>query len=116
MYRTFACSAAVSGWSREIVYLRPDRFVVLRSDHQRQRQLRPVHGLALSRPVRSRPQRRRRRAGWTSPTTASSWGSMTTVLPVNAATTTVPIYPDSNPVKVWQVQVRPPERGTTQPG
>jgi len=47
-------------------------------------------------------------------------GAMTTVLPANAATTTVAMYPandgdpGSNPVKVWQVQVRPPNTTAAQ--
>jgi hypothetical protein len=36
------------------------------------------------------------------------------VLPANTTTTTVAQYPGSNPVKVWQVQVRPPNTNVSQ--
>ena len=41
-------------------------------------------------------------------------GAMTTVLPAGTKTTTVGIYPGDNPVKVWQVQVRPADTKTSQ--
>ena len=47
-------------------------------------------------------------------------GAITTVLPASATTTTNPMYPandgvsGSNPVKVWQLQVRPPNSNANQ--
>ncbi|OOG53815.1 hypothetical protein B0E48_15390 [Rhodanobacter sp. C03] len=105
MYRKFTAGVAVAGWARQIVYLRPNRFVVydrtMDGSASYDQYLawhfpaNPVAGTTASGGSRLDVTYNGRYAG-----------AMTTVLPVKATTTTVALYPDAKPVKVWQVQVR----------
>ncbi len=109
----------VLGWSREIVYLRPNQFVV----YDRTREGSPIYDqfLAFHFPalpvVGSAPSGGKR----LDVTYRNVYmGAMTTVLPAGATTTTVGMYPPndtdpgSNPFKVWQVQVRAPNANVSQ--
>lgn len=113
MYRSFAAGKAVVSWSREVVYLRPNRFVVY--DRTTAGSAGYDQYMAWHFPA--------------SPTSGSATagdnrldvnyggayaGAMTTVLPQNAKLTTVAMYPTSNPVKAWQVQVRPSTAAASQ--
>ncbi|MDE2342040.1 MAG: hypothetical protein KGL63_01385 [Betaproteobacteria bacterium] len=113
MYRSFSGSPAVAAWAREIVYLRPNRFVVY--DRTTEGSSSYDQYMAWAFPA--------------SPTAATApsgenvldvnyngqfAGAMTTVLPANATLTTLPLYPGDNPVKVYQVQVRPPNSNVSQ--
>jgi hypothetical protein len=109
MYRKFGSSTAVTGWAREIVYLRPNRFVVYdrtTSGSTSYDQYMAWHFPAN--PVAGTAASGQKRLDITYGGTYA--GAMTTVLPANATLTTVSLYPNSNPVKAWQVQERP---GTT---
>ncbi|HKR75044.1 MAG TPA: hypothetical protein VJR95_00175 [Rhodanobacter sp.] len=113
MYRSFAAGPAVTNWSREIVYLRPDRFVVY--DRTTAGSASYDQYLAWHFP-----------ANPTGSTTGSGGnrldvsyggnyaGAMITVLPQNATLSTTAMYPSSNPAKAWQVQVRSPVAGASQ--
>ncbi len=113
MYRVFSAGPAVSAWSREIVYLRPNRFVVYD---------RTVKGSAgydqfmawhfPANPVAAGTTAGQNRLDVTYQ--GNYVGAMTTVLPANATTATLPLYPGDNPVKAWQVQVRPPDATVSQ--
>lgn len=113
MYRPLTTGPGVAGWSRQIIYLRPNRFVVydrtIAGSANYDQYLawhfpaNPVAGAAATDSKRL------------DVTYAGQFaGAMTVVLPTKASTTTVPLYPASNPVKVWQVQVRPSDNAPTQ--
>jgi len=113
-------TAQVASWAREIVYLRPNRFVV----YDRTRDGNPAlddqflafHFPAL--PTTASAPAGGKRLDVTYRATYA--GAMTTVLPANATTTTIGMYPpnDGDPgskaVKVWQVQVRAPNSNASQ--
>ncbi|MFK2930589.1 hypothetical protein ISP14_07270 [Dyella agri] len=113
MYRSFAAGKAVANWAREVVYLRPNRFVVY--DRTTAGSASYDQYLAWHFP-----------ASPTTSTTAASGkrldvtysgtyaGAMTAVLPLNTALTTTAMYPTSNPAKAWQVQVRAPATAVSQ--
>ncbi len=113
MYRSFAAGPAVANWSRQIVYLRPNRFVVY--DRTTAGSANYDQYLAWHFP-----------ANPASSTTAAGGkrldinygggyaGAMIAVLPQNATLSTTAMYPSSNPTKAWQVQVRPPVAGASQ--
>ena len=109
----------VLGWSREIVYLRPNQFVV----YDRTREGSPIYDQFLAfhfpaLPVAGSAPSDGKRLDVTYRN--AYVGAMTTVLPASATTTTVGMYPPndtdpgSNPVKVWQVQVRAPNANVSQ--
>jgi hypothetical protein len=120
MYRAKTSGTAqVASWSREIVYLRPNQFVVY--DRTKKGSVGDDQFLAFHFP--SLP------VAGTAPTGGKRIdvnfgslyaGAMTTVLPVSATTTTIGMYPPndtdagSKPVKVWQVQIRPPNTAVAQ--
>ena len=113
MYRPFSAGPGVSAWSREIVYLRPNRFVV----YDRTTEGSSSYDQFLAWHFPAAP------AVVSAPTGQSRldvtyggqyMGAMINVLPANTTTTTVPLYPSSNPTKVWQVQVRPPTAAVSQ--
>jgi hypothetical protein len=113
-------TAQVASWSREIVYLRPNQFVVY--DRTTQGSLGDDQFLAFhfpSLPVAGTAATGGTRIDVTFGGTLYA-GAMTTVLPVSATTTTIGMYPPndtdkgSKPVKVWQVQVRPPNTNISQ--
>lgn len=106
MYRPFSAGAGVAAWSREVVYLRPNRFVVY--DRTTEGSAGYDQFLAWhfpANPVKVAAASGQNRFDVTY--NGQYVGAMTTVLPTNTSTTTIPLYPGSNPVKAWQVQVRP---------
>ncbi|MEP6484426.1 MAG: hypothetical protein ABJB01_08245 [Rudaea sp.] len=110
--------AQVASWSREIVYLRPGRFVVYdRTTAGNATAGNTASDQFLAFHVPANPT-----AG-TAPTGekrfdvnyASNYaGAITTVLPANATTQTLPMYPASTTKKVWQIQIRPPNASAAQ--
>ena len=109
----------VGAWAREIVYLRPNLFVVYDRTHEGNAA--DDQFLAFHFPASP--------AAGSAPAGGNRFdvtyknvyaGAMTTVLPVNATTTTIGMYPPndtdpgSKPVKVWQVQIRPPNTNVSQ--
>lgn len=110
MYRKFSAGPAVAAWSREVVYLRPHRFVV----HDRTTAGSSAYDQYLAwhfpaAPAKGSAPTGQKRLNLTYNGTYA--GAMISVLPTNAATTTVALYPGSKPVKVWQVQERAPVAG-----
>jgi hypothetical protein len=113
MYRRFSAGTAVTGWTREIVYLRPNRFVVY--DRTTTGSASYDQYMAWHFP-----------ASPVSSTTAAGLnrldvtyggkyaGALTTVLPATAKVATATIYPDLSPAKVWETQVRPNNTNTAQ--
>ena len=106
MYRSLTLGSGVAAWSRQVVYLRPSRFVV----YDRTSEGSATYDQYMAwhfpaNPVAGSAATGQRRLDVTY--NGQYAGAMTTVLPLNATTTTVAQYPGSNPVKVWQVQVRP---------
>ena len=106
MYRKFKAGPAVAGWTRQIVYLRPNRFVVYdrtsigKSSYD---QFMAWHFPAL--PARGSSAAGTTRLDVTYQGTYA--GAMTTVLPTNAKVDSLVLYPDLNPTKFWQTRVRP---------
>lgn len=113
MYRRFSGGAAVSAWSRQVVYLRPNRFVVY--DRTTEGSANYDQYMAWhfpANPVAASAPAGQNRFDVTYG--GKYMGAMTTVLPAGTKTTTVGMYPGDNPVKAWQVQVRPADTGTSQ--
>ena len=109
----------VADWSREILYLRPNRFVVY--DRTQSGPAVNDQYLAFGFPANPAPATAPSEETRYDITYNSTYvGAMTTVLPAGAGTSVIPMYPAndstpaSNPVKVWQVQVRPPNTAATQ--
>ena len=109
----------VTAWSREIVYLRPNQFVVYDRTHKAsagEDQFLAFHFPAL--PVAGSAPSGGARLDVTYHKVYA--GAMTTVLPANATTTSIGMYPpnDTDPgsktVKVWQVQLRAPNTNVSQ--
>jgi len=118
MYRPAASGAQVVSWAREIVYLRPNHFLVYdrttagnasggnTADDQFMAFDLPANPVAGSGPVGGHRY---------DVTYNSSYaGAMTTLLPSNNSVSVVGMYPPDNgdpgssPLKVWQTQVRAP--------
>ena len=113
MYRSFAAGPAVVNWAREVVYLRPDRFVV----YDRTTAGSAGYDQYLAWHFPASPATGTAAAGGNrlDITYGGSYaGAMITVLPQNATLSTAALYPSSNPVKAWQVQVRSPVAGASQ--
>lgn len=113
MYRTFAAGPAVASWTRQIVYLRPNQFVVY--DRTTAGSASYDQYLAWhfpANPVAGSAATGQNRLNVTYNGTYA--GAMTTVLPAGSSLTTVPLYPSSNPTKVWQIQERSPSSAVSQ--
>lgn len=113
MYRPFSAGPGVSAWSREIVYLRPNRVVV----YDRTTEGSSGYDQFLAWHFPASPAAVSAPAGQSrlDLTYGGQYmGAMINVLPANTTTTTLPLYPSSNPTKVWQVQVRPPTAAVSQ--
>jgi hypothetical protein len=113
MYRKFSAGPGVAAWSRQIVYLRPNRFVVYdrtTSGSASYDQYMAWHFPAN--PAAGTAATGQKRLDVTY--NGQYAGAMTTLLPANATVTTVPLYPSSTTKKVWQVQVRPPNTNVSQ--
>lgn len=119
MYRSDSIgNPQVVTWAREIVYLRPNQFVVYDRTVKASApddQFLAFHFPAL--PVAGSAPSGEKRLDVTYGVYA---GAMTTVLPVGATTTNISMYPKndtdpgSKPSKVWQVQVRAANANTSQ--
>lgn len=113
MYRRFAAGPAVTNWSREIVYVRPNRFVVY--DRTTAGSASYDQYLAWHFPANPASSTTSTGGNRLDVTYGGSYaGAMTTVLPQNATLSTTAMYPSSNPTKAWQVQVRSPVAGASQ--
>ena len=115
MYRPAGGSLGqgVTGWSRQITYLRPGRFVVY--DRTTTSNTALDQFMAWHFPASPTRSSTATGANRFDVTYAGGYaGAMTTVLPVNAPTATAGLYPGSNPTKAWQVQVRPSNGNTSQ--
>lgn len=113
MYRPFKAGPAVTGWARQIVYLRPNLFIVYdrTSDSSASYDQFMAWHFPANPAVATAPAGQNR----LDITYGGTYvGAMTTVLPANSKLTTIPLYPTSNPTKVWQVQERPSTAGTSQ--
>lgn len=113
MYRTFAAGPAVTGWAREIVYLRPNRFVV----YDRTAVGSAAYDQFMAWHFPAPPIQSAAAAGTSRFDVTYSGqyaGAMTTVLPTNAGTSSVNLYPDLNPTKFWEMRVRPVTAGINQ--
>lgn len=113
MYRKFSGGPGVAAWSREVVYLRPNRFVVF--DRTSKGNANYDQFLAWhfpSNPVALAAPAGQNRLGVTYKN--QFVGAMTAVLPASNKLTTIPLYPGSNPVKAWQVQERPASSNVNQ--
>lgn len=96
----------VDSWSREILYLRPGRFVVL--DRTRMRDAGDDQYLAFHFPAPPEPMAASAGAKRIGVSYGGHFaGTATFVYPSNPSLETVPLYPDSNPVHAWQLRVRP---------
>lgn len=113
MYRQFKAGRSVAAWSRQIVYLRPNRFVVY--DRTREGQAGLDQYLAFHFPGAP--------ASVGAPSGTSRMdvslgeqfaGSMSVVLPAKATTATIAMYPAKPSNKVWQVQIRPADAAVDQ--
>ncbi|HEX4481570.1 MAG TPA: hypothetical protein VH082_12210 [Rudaea sp.] len=116
--------AQVAAWSREVMYLRPNRFLAYdrttagnaTGGNTADDQFLAFH-FPANPSVGSAPSGEKRLDVTYDATYA---GAMTTILPANATTTTIGMYPPngsdagSAPVKVWQVQVRAPNATASQ--
>jgi hypothetical protein len=113
MYRRFDAGPAVASWSRQIVYLRPGRFIVYdrttSGDAAYDQYLafhfpaNPVAGAAPSGETRLDVTY-----------DGTYMGAMTVVEPSAAVVSMRALYPDLDPTKVWQAQVRPASAGASQ--
>lgn len=113
MYRSFAAGKAVVNWAREVVYLRPNRFVV----YDRTTTGNASYDQYMAWHFPANPGTSTNTAGGNRLDVTYNGtyaGAMTTVLPLNATISSTALYPTSNPVKAWQVQVRPPAAGASQ--
>jgi hypothetical protein len=108
-YRPFVCGPPISSWSRQIVYLRPNQFVVYdrtticNAAYDQYLAFHfPANAVAATPPAAGE-----RRYDVTFGTFS---GSVTTVLPANSATTvTDHVAPDPMTWnKIWRLEVRPP--------
>ena len=113
MYRRFSAGPGVAAWARQIVFLRPNRFVVYdRTTEGRANYDQYLAWHFPAAPVAGTAANGEKRLDVTY--NGQYAGAMTVVLPVNTTTTTIAQYPGSNPVKVWQVQIRPPNTNVAQ--
>jgi hypothetical protein len=124
MYRPATSGPQVVTWSRAILYLRPNRFVVYdrttagnASGSSTADDQFIAFDFAANPVLGSAPSGEKRYDVTVGSTYA---GAMTTVLPANNAVSIVGLYPangsdaGSSPVKVWQAQVRAPNTNATQ--
>jgi hypothetical protein len=108
----------VAAWSREVVYLRPNHFMVYdRTTAGNATGGNTASDQFLSFHFPANPTATAAPSGEKryDITYASSFaGAVTTILPANATTQVIGMYPASDPVKVWQVQIRPPNTQANQ--
>lgn len=113
MYRTFSAGPAVSSWSRQVVYVRPNIFVV----YDRTTAGSSSYDQYMAWHFPANPAAGTAAAGENRLDVTYNGtyvGAMTTVYPTGAQLTTTGLYPSSSPVKVWQVQERPSSTNASQ--
>ena len=113
MYRPFAAGPAVAGWARQIVYLRPNRFVV----YDRTAIGSSSYDQFMAWHFPANPAKTGAAAGenrFDVTYNGQYAGAMTTVLPANAKAAALVLYPDLAPAKFWEIRVRPPNTNTSQ--
>jgi hypothetical protein len=112
MYKPFAAGPAVAGWARQIVFLRPNRFVV----YDRTAIGNPSYDQFMAWHFPANPVKTTAAGSNRFDVTYNGQyaGAMTTVLPVSANAAALTLYPDLTPVKFWEVRVRPPNTSTSQ--
>jgi hypothetical protein len=113
MYRPFAAGPSASGWAREIVYLRPNRFVV----YDRTAIGSATYDQFMAWHFPANPVQSASAAGTSRFDVTYNGqyaGAMTSVLPANAGVSMVSLYPDLSPAKFWEMRVRPPAPGINQ--
>ncbi len=113
MYKTFNAGPGVASWSREVLYLRPHQFIVYDRTEKGASsydQYLAFHFPAKPAGASALPGQKRLDVSYN----GHFAGSATFVYPENPGLTTTALYPDSNPVKAWQVQVRPGTASVTQ--
>lgn len=114
MYRRFKNNAvAVAGWTRQIVYLRPNRIVV----YDRTEEGSADYDQYLAFHFAGAPTTANAPAGTSRMNVnvgATFAGAMSVVLPANAQTKTLATYPPKPSGKVWEVQVRPADTAPAQ--
>ncbi|HET6633357.1 MAG TPA: hypothetical protein VFG73_11720 [Rhodanobacteraceae bacterium] len=113
MYRSFNAGPAVQSWSREIVYVRPNRFVV----YDRTREGASSYDQYLAWHFPANPTTATAAAGENRLDVTFDGkfaGAATFVYPANNTVTTKPMYPTSSPTRAWQVQVRPADKNVEQ--
>ncbi|HWU76445.1 MAG TPA: hypothetical protein VN043_08065 [Rhodanobacter sp.] len=113
MYRKFNAGPAVAAWSREVVYLRPNRFVVF--DRTTEGSAGNDQFLAWhfsANPAALSATAGQSRVGVTY--NGKFIGAMTSVLPAGNTLTTIGLYPGDTSTKVWQIQERPASSAASQ--
>lgn len=106
MYATLPGGGAlVSAWNREIVYVRPNRFVVI--DRTTASAARSDQYLAWHFPAKPSMTTIDGRARMDVTYGGKYAGAVTTVAPAKVTTQVLPLYPGSKPIKAWQALVRP---------
>jgi hypothetical protein len=113
MYRPFAAGLAATGWAREIVYLRPNRFVVYDRTavgNAAYDQFMAWHFPAT--PIQSAAAAGTSRFDVTY--NGQYAGAVTTILPTGAGISLADLYTDLNPAKFWEMRVRPATAGINQ--
>ncbi len=113
MYRKFSAGPSVSGWVRQIVYLRPNRFVVYDRTsigNSSYDQFMAWHFPALPAIASSVAGTSRLNVTYN----GKFAGAMTTVLPASAKVASLVLYPDLQPTKFWETRVRPANSNVNQ--
>ncbi|MGA7298612.1 MAG: hypothetical protein WBW92_14030 [Rhodanobacteraceae bacterium] len=113
MYKTFSAGPGVASWSREVLFLRPNRFIVYdrtRKGASSYDQYLAFHFPAMPSSASAATGQKRVNVTYN----GRFAGSATFVYPDNPTLATLAMYPGSNPVKAWQVQVRPSDSNVTQ--
>ena len=113
MYRRFSAGPAVASWSREVLYLRPGLFVVYDRTSKGATaydQYLAFHFPAAPTNVATGDGTKRVTVNYKN----RFAGAATFIYPTDAALQTVPMYPNSTPVKAWQLQVRPDDAAQEQ--
>lgn len=113
MYRPFAAGPGVATWSRQVVYLRPNRVVV----YDRTQKGRADYDQYLAFNFPGAPTSAAAAAGTTRMNVSYAGnfaGAMTSVLPAGATSKPFAMYPGAPSNKVWQLQLRAPDASASQ--
>ncbi len=113
MYRRFAAGPGIASWSRQITYLRPNRFVV----YDRTQKGRADYDQYLAFNFPGAPTSSSSPAGTLRVNVNSGGnfaGAMTSVLPTSTVGLPIAMYPGTPSGKVWQLQLRAPDTALSQ--